>query len=65
MKLNEVYVGKLHRKIDIFVKVDVQGELFWEYMSSTNQSSTCREAKEKFCERTGISPESVKASFAK
>lgn len=64
IKPNDVYVGKLYRKIDIFIKGDIKGDLFWAYTCSTNQSKTCKEAKDKFCKIHKIKPESVKASFA-
>ena len=50
-------------KIDIYVKNFNTG--IFDYVCSTMQSKTCKEAKERYCEKYKSSPENVKAKIAK
>lgn len=53
----------MNKKIDIYLK-HLNG--YFQYECSTNRSKTCKEAKARFLElHKGISPDQVKASFAK
>ena len=52
---------KTFKKIDIFVRT----ENGFGYVSSTNWSRSCKEAKERYCLKYNKLPENVKCTFAR
>lgn len=55
------------KKIDIYTKRRFKprdaDSIVWEYAGTTEQSTTCKDAKRKFCARYGLSEDQVKARF--
>jgi hypothetical protein len=57
----------MNRKIDIYQKgayADRDTTTF-NYIASTTQFKTCKEAKEYYCNKHFLNPERVKCNFAK
>lgn len=55
---------RLHRKIDIYQRRTDTVPHSYHYLCSTNQSRTCKEALEKFCETYNIDPRNVRANYS-
>ena len=56
---------KLYSKIEIFTRrrfAPLGTNSTWEYIATTEQSHTCKEAKKKFCEKYGLSSDQVKCT---
>lgn len=51
-----------YRKIDLSVFNPSDG--FWHYRCSTTWARTCREARERLAETTGLAPERIRARFS-
>lgn len=56
------------KKIELFTRRRFKprdaDSITWEFSCCTMQSKTCKEAKQRFCKRFGLSEDQVKASFA-
>ena len=54
----------MNKKIDIYTR-NRFGNRKYEYAATTEQSKTCKAAKERFCMTYKLSSDQVKACFAK
>lgn len=52
----------MHKKIDIYLYS--RTKKYWAYECSTNQSKSCKEAKNRFVSLHGLDSEQVRARFA-
>jgi len=54
-----------NRKIDIYKKDGSHIINQWHYVCSTNKSSTCKEAKQKYCDKHNLNPHLIRANFSR